>query len=78
MTKSITIRNVSDGTVNELASRAATTGRSLQEYLRLKLEELAGNTDSEVWLARVRARKAANPTFMSSEDILRDLHADRR
>jgi plasmid stability protein len=35
MPTSVTIRNVPDETRNELAARAALTGRSLQEYLRL-------------------------------------------
>jgi len=34
MAKSITIRDVPDETSDELAARAALTGRSLQEYLR--------------------------------------------
>ena len=41
MTKSITIRNVPDGTCRELASRAASNGHSLQSYLRTALIDLA-------------------------------------
>ncbi|MGH3209759.1 MAG: FitA-like ribbon-helix-helix domain-containing protein, partial [Trebonia sp.] len=41
MTTSITIRDVPDETRDELAARAAATGRSLQEYLRSKLIDLA-------------------------------------
>ena len=37
MATSITIRDVPDETRDELAARAALTGRSLQEYLRSKL-----------------------------------------
>ena len=57
MSKSITIRDVPDETSDELAARAALTGRSLQEYLRTRIIELASRPDAEVWVARVRARR---------------------
>ena len=49
-----------DQTRDELASLAALTGRSLQEYLLAKLVELARQPDAEVLIARVRPRKAAS------------------
>ncbi|MHB1488080.1 MAG: FitA-like ribbon-helix-helix domain-containing protein [Acidimicrobiales bacterium] len=46
----ITIRDVPDETRDQLAARAAATGRSLQEYLRNQLIELARRPDPEVLL----------------------------
>lgn len=78
MTKSITIRDVPDQTTDELAARAALTGRSLQEYLRARLVELAEAPDAEVLMARIRARKAATSSSTSPNRILAHRDADRR
>ena len=77
MARSITIRDVPDETSDELAARAAVTGRSLQEYLRARLVELANAPDAEVWIARVRARKAATGGSISVDQILSHRDADR-
>lgn len=77
MSKSITIRDVPDETSEELAARAALTGRSLQEYLRARLVELASTPDAEVWMARVRARKLATGGSVSVDRILAHRDADR-
>jgi plasmid stability protein len=78
MPKSITIRDVPDDTTAELAARAAATGRSLQEYLRGRLVEMARLPDADVMLARVRARTAATGGTLSASQILDDRDADRR
>ncbi len=77
MPKSITIRDVPDETTEELAARAALTGRSLQEYLRSRLVELAGAPDAEVWMARVRARKALTGGSIDPAQIIAHRDADR-
>ena len=77
MAKSITIRDVPDDTSAELAARAAATGRSLQEYLRTSLVELARTPDAEAWVARVRQRKAATGRPLSAERIIELRDADR-
>lgn len=77
MPKSITIRDVPDDTSEELAARAAVTGRSLQEYLRARLVELAGAPDAEVWMAKVRARKTATGGSITVEQVLAHRDADR-
>lgn len=77
MSRSITIRNVPDETGNELAARAAATGRSLQEYLRTQLIELARRPDPEAFVARLRERKRATGTRLSREAILEYLDAGR-
>ncbi len=78
MAKSITIRDVPDDTSEELAARAASTGRSLQEYLRARLVELAKAPDAEVLVARIRARKDATGGTLDVEQILAHRDADRR
>ena len=78
MAKSITIRDVPDETATELAARAAATGRSLQEYLRGRLVEMAQMPDAEVMLARLRARKAATGGSLVASQILEHRDADRR
>ena len=77
MPKSITIRNVPDETRDELAARAARTGRSLQEFLRAQLIELAERPDPEELLARIRARKASTASSLPKERILAHRDADR-
>ncbi len=78
MSTSITIRDVPDETRDELAARAAMTGRSLQEYLRARLVELARQPDAEALMQRIRARKAATRSALSAGQILADRDADRR
>lgn len=72
------MRDVPAETRDELASRAALTGRSLQEYLRAKLMELAGQPDAEVLIARVRARKAASTSGLPADRILGYRDEDRK
>lgn len=78
MVTSITIRDVPDETRDELAARAAQTGRSLQEYLRSRLIELARQPEAETLVARIRARKAATDSTLSAAEILSHRDEDRR
>ena len=78
MPTSVTIRDVPDRTRDELASRAAASGRSLQEYLRAKLIELASRPDAEAILARIRERKERTGTRLSAATIVGHRDADRR
>ena len=75
---SVTIRDVPEDTRDELAARAALSGRSLQEYLRGKLIELARRPDPEVLLDRVRERKRRTGSRLSAEQIVDHRNADRR
>jgi hypothetical protein len=61
MTVSITIRDVPNETRDVLASRAARSGRSLQEYLSLQLRELAARPDMDAAVASIRERARAYP-----------------
>lgn len=78
MSTSVTIRDVPDRVRDELASRAAASGRSLQEYLRGKLIELASRPDAEAVLARIAERKERTGTRLSAATILGYRDADRR
>jgi plasmid stability protein len=78
MTKSITIREVPSETHDELSARAALTGRSLQEYLRTQLIELARRPDPDALLARIRERKASTESRLSRDRILSHRDEDRR
>lgn len=75
---SITIRDVPSGTRDELAARAARSGRSLQEYLKSQLIELAEKPDIESLMARVRHRKASTGAGLTVDQILDFGDADRR
>lgn len=70
MPTAITIRNVPDDTRNELAARAARSGRSLQAYLRAELIRLASAPSVDDWLAQVHADKHAHGIQLSAEEIL--------
>jgi plasmid stability protein len=75
---SITIRDVPDETRNELAARAARSGRSLQEFLRGHLVELASRPDRSTVLARIADRVEREGTAVPVEEILEARDADRR
>ena len=75
---SITVRDVPDEVRDELAARAARAGRSLQEYLRIELIELAARPSALEWLSDVQRRKASSGARLGREQILNDRDADRR
>lgn len=75
---SITVRDVPDKARDELAARAARTGRSLQEYLRKELVDLASRPDPEALALRIVERKRRTATKLPGEKILRHLDAGRR
>lgn len=78
MPTAITVRDVPDETRDELAARAALVGRSLQEYVRSQLIELARRPDAEALLARVRDRKQRTGSRLPADAILAHRDADRR
>lgn len=75
---SITVRDVPESTRDELAARAARSGRSLQEYLRSELVDLASRPDPGALARRVRDRKRRTTTVLPAEEILEHLDAGRR
>ncbi len=78
MSVAITIRNVPDEVRDELAARAARSGRSLQEYLALQLAELAAKplVCDAVAAARMNARRSGG--VLDPVDIVAARDADRR
>lgn len=75
---SITIRDVPEDTRFELASRAARSGRSMQEYLRRRLIEMADEVDSEELWVRVGERTRLTGSQLSADAILEAVHDGRR
>lgn len=73
----ITVRDVPDATRDELAARAARSGRSLQEYLRAELIELARRPDPGELLEHVRERKERTGSRLERDRILAHRDADR-
>ena len=76
--ESVTVRDLPSETRDELASRAARTGRSLQEYLRSELIELARRPDPEVLAQRIVERKQRTATKLSASKIIGHRDAGRR
>jgi plasmid stability protein len=78
MSVAITVRDVPDEVRDELASRAARAGKSLQEYLRGMLIDSAARPTVDDVLARARARVDATGARVDAEAILAARDADRR
>ena len=78
MPVAITIRNVPDAVRDELAARAARSGRSLQEYLAAELTDLASKPAVEDVVTSARARVRAAGRRIHPETILAARDADRR
>lgn len=77
MPTSITIRNVPNETRDELAARAARSGRSLQEYLRQEMIGVARKVDIGTLLSRVEARKHASNSTLNADKIIEHRDAGR-
>ncbi len=75
---SITVRDVPDSARDELASRAARTGRSLQEYLRKELIDLASRPDPAALAQRISERKRQTGTTLTAAKIIKHRDAGRR
>ncbi len=75
MSRSITIRNVPDDVVDELAARAERSGRSMQEYVKSKLVNDVSRPDINEWVDRVQERKRrTGGASISDEWIVETLH----
>ena len=77
MAVQITIRGVPEAVRDELAARAASQHKSMQEYLRRELERIASRPTLDTWLLQVRERKEAAGTRVSASRILSARDADR-
>jgi antitoxin FitA len=74
----VTVRDVPDEVRDELASRAARAGKSLQEYLRGVLVAAAEKPSVDDVLARARARVTATGVRVDVAATLAAKDADRR
>ena len=63
---------------DELASRAALEGKSMQEFLQHALETLVSKPSPVQWVATVRERKELSGTVVSSKEILQARDEDQR
>ena len=78
MPVAITVRDIPDEVRDELAARAARSGKSLQEYLRLFLIESTERPPVDDVLARARARLKATGGTVDTAEILAARDLDRR
>lgn len=78
MSVAITVRNVPDDVRDELAARAAQSGRSLQEYLLTHLVEVASQPTVDAVIRRARERSQVTGTRLDVAAILADRDEDRR
>lgn len=78
MAPAITIRGVPSATRDELAARAARSGRSLQEFVLAELVELAARPDPSEVIARARERVRHTGTRVDADAILAARDAERR
>ena len=74
----VTVRDVPDDVRDELASRAARSGKSLQEYLRGILVAAAEKPSLDDVLTRARARVSATGVRVDEAATLAAKDADRR
>lgn len=78
MPVAITIRNVPDEVRDELAARAARSGRSLQEYLAGQLAEMATRPSVDDVITAARSRARASGRRVDPAVILAERDAGRR
>lgn len=78
MSVAITVRGVPDKVRDELATRAARAGMSLQEYLRGMLVQSATRPAVDDVIARARSRVEATGVRVDAESILAARDADGR
>lgn len=73
----MTVRDVPGAARDELAARAAASGRSLQQYLRGELIRLAAQPDTTAILERARERVRVTGEGLTSDQILDFIDAGR-
>lgn len=78
MRTSITIRNVPVEVRDELAARAARSGRSLQEYLLHELSDVVAYPEPAELINSARQRVQRTGSELGPDDILGHLDADRK
>ncbi len=74
----ITIRDVPEKVRDELAARAALQGKSMQEFLRESLIQISEKPSIDIWLAEVKAMKAASGSNVPAAKILKARKSDQK
>lgn len=74
----VAIWDVPNDARDELASRAARSGRSLQEYLRRQLIDLASRPDPGVLVQHIVERKQRTASSLAAAEIIEHRDAGRR
>ena len=77
MPVNITIRNVPDEVRDELAARAARSGRSLQEFLSAEFVRIASTTSAADAAVRARLGASVNPA-LTADEIVAAVNEGRR
>ncbi|MHB1710437.1 MAG: FitA-like ribbon-helix-helix domain-containing protein [Acidimicrobiales bacterium] len=78
MAVAITVRNVPSEVRDELAARAARSGRSLQEYLLNHLVQVVSQPSMDDVVSRARDRARLTGAMLDVSAILADRDAERR
>jgi plasmid stability protein len=73
----ITVRNVPEDVRDELAARAARSGRSLQEYLASELARLAATPSAAEAVLRARLNARSYPE-LTADDVVTAVGQSRR
>ena len=74
--KMIQIRNVPDDVHQRLKEQAASSGRSLSDYLKEEVTRLAELPTMAEWVRMVRSRKRT-PIGISGAELIRQSRAER-
>lgn len=77
MPVNITIRNVPDEVRDELAARAARSGRSLQEFLSGEFVRIASTPSAAEAAVRARMGASLNPA-LTADEIVAAVHEGRQ
>ena len=78
MAVQITIRNVPEEVRDELRSRAAAEGKSMQQFLREVLERMVAKPSIETWLEEVREINKQLGIRVTAAEIPRARDEDRK
>lgn len=78
MSVNITIRNVPMAIRDGIAARAASQGKSMQEYLLGELEQLVAKPTLQEWLRRARDRAHEEGAEITAGQIVDAIKIDRQ
>ncbi len=78
MAVKITIEDVPEEVRDNLARRAASTNKSMQEFLLGELERIASPIPSPELMGRIRKHREESGTRITVDEILQHRDADRK